>query len=82
MNNLFARENFGMKSYLLMCMIGRLSMKKIKVLTHEQRIKWLSLARGPELLRAYNLAIKYYDLKDEESVFNFDSVKAEILKRL
>jgi len=63
-------------------MIGRLSMKKIKVLTHEQRIKWLSLARGPELLRAYNLAIKYYDLKDEESVFNFDSVKAEILKRL
>jgi hypothetical protein len=82
MNNLFARENHGMKSYLLICMIGRFSMKKIKVLTHEQRIKWLSLARGPELLRAYNLAIKYYDLKDEESVFNFDSVKAEILKRL
>lgn len=57
-------------------------MKKIKEMTHEQRLKWLSIARGPELLRAYHLAINNYNAKDSEKVFNYDSVREEILKRL
>lgn len=82
MINLFTRESDGMRKYLLMCMIGRLKMKKIKEMTHEQRLKWLSIARGPELLRAYHLAINNYNAKDSEKVFNYDSVRKEILKRL
>jgi hypothetical protein len=82
MINLFTRESDGMRIYLLMCMIGRLKMKKIKEMTHEQRLKWLSIARGPELLRAYHLAINNYNAKDSEKVFNYDSVREEILKRL
>lgn len=82
MINLFTRESDGMRKYLLLCIIGRLKMKKIKEMTHEQRLKWLSIARGPELLRAYHLAIKNYNIKDSEKVFNYDSVREEILKRL
>lgn len=81
--NIFSAENRGIKKYVFLCCLGRRSkLRRVKKYTMEERIKWLNGARGQELLRAYHLSLNEYDPNVPDKVFQYDAVRAEILRRL
>lgn len=79
--NPFASENKLLKKYLLAHYLERI-FPMAKKFTRKEKEMWAQTARGNELLRTYHSTINRYNPDDAESVWEYENVRGEILKRL
>ena len=79
--NLFASENAKIKGYIAMHYLERI-LPMAKRFTRKQQLDNMKIMRGDDLLRSFIICFKSYDADNEQSVWEYQAVKEELLNRM
>ena len=76
----FASESRRVKKTILFHKLGRIPMAKR--FTREQQLENLKIQSGADLLRSFQIINNLYDGDNEQSVWEYNAVKKEMLRRM
>ena len=77
----FAAESRKVKKTILYHKLGSI-MPMAKRFTREQQLENLKIQSGADLLRSFQIINNLYDGDNEQSVWEYNAVKKEMLRRM
>ena len=81
MSKLFASENNAMKIFQVMKFLGRI-FPVAKKFTRKEQEELLRIMRGQDVLRQFISCLKNFDPDNEQCVWEYNTLKADLLDRL
>ena len=82
MNKRFiSSENNAMKIFQIMRNLGRI-FPVAKKFTRKEQEELLHIMRGQDLLRQFVICLKNFDPNNEQSVWEYNTIKADLLDRM